>query len=315
MRGSARGDHRRGPRCRRCRRTRHVHDGHERGDGDRAQPRHARAVDVHAGPVRRWRVRRSRDASRDGGRDRRRRHRRLLPRVQRTFGQPLRRSERAGHHAAAVVRVVRAVRAHDAGGVGRPARASLHGDVRRDERRLRAHRRGRPLARRDQSRRVVLRAADHPRGPPSVALDRRTRAAIARLLPGERRWRRDRRDLRRTRARPAPDTRGHHRRRAGRDVRRRDDDELLPRRPDRAPRDGRRRPAALGDVRPRARRHVDRVPVRPLHAVRADAARRARLLRAWRGEGLGDRGAAVARRRAADQHRAAASSARRTSTA
>ena len=38
---------------------------------------------------------------------------------------------------------------------------------------------------------------------------------------------------------------GDHRRRAGRDVRRRDDDELLPRRPDRAPRDGRRRPTAL----------------------------------------------------------------------
>ena len=53
---------------------------------------------------------------------------------------------------------------------------------------------------------------------------------------------------------------------------------------------------------PRALRHVDRVPVRPLHAVRADAARRARVLRAWRGEGLGDRGATVARRRIADQH-------------
>ena len=49
-------------------------------------------------------------------------------------------------------------------------------------------------------------------------------------------------------------------------------------------------------------RHVDRVPVRPLHAVRADAARRARVLRARRSEGLGDGGATVARRRVADQH-------------
>ena len=38
-------------------------------------------------------------------------------------------SERAGHHAAAVVRVVRAVRTDDAGRVGRAARASLHGDA------------------------------------------------------------------------------------------------------------------------------------------------------------------------------------------
>ena len=41
---------------------------------------------------------------------------------------------------------------------------------------------------------VVLRAADHARGPPGVAVDRRAGAAAARLLPGERRRRRVRRD-------------------------------------------------------------------------------------------------------------------------
>ena len=49
-----------------------------------------------------------------------------------------------------------------------------------------ARRGRRPPARRDQPRGVVLRAADHARGPPGVALDRRA-AAPARLLPGERR--------------------------------------------------------------------------------------------------------------------------------
>ena len=40
----------------RRRRARHVHDGHQRGDGGRAQPRHPRALDVHPRPVRRRRV-------------------------------------------------------------------------------------------------------------------------------------------------------------------------------------------------------------------------------------------------------------------
>ena len=109
--------------------------------------------------------------------------------------------------AAAVAVVVRTVRADDAGGVGRAARPPLHGDVRRDQRRLRHDRGRRPRARRDEPRRVVLRTADHARRPPGVALDRRAGAAAARLLPGERRRRRAGRDVGRARPRPAPDRR------------------------------------------------------------------------------------------------------------
>ena len=64
-----------------------------------------RAVDVHAGPLRRRRVGGGRDAGRDGGRDRRRRRRRLLPRVQRTVRAiASATSARERHDAAAVVR-------------------------------------------------------------------------------------------------------------------------------------------------------------------------------------------------------------------
>ena len=74
---------------------------------------------------------------------------------------------------------------------------ALHAALRRHQRRLRPlHGRG-PQARGDQPERVVLRAADHARGPPGVALDRRADAAAPRLLPGERRRRRDGRDERR----------------------------------------------------------------------------------------------------------------------
>ena len=102
------------------------------------------------------------------------------------------------------------------------------------------------------------------------------------------------RDLRQT---PAVDRRGgpgERRRPVRHDV-------VLPRR-HRHPRDGRRRPRAVAPVGPRARRHADGDPLRPLHAVRPDAARGARLLRPRRGQGLHrgrrDRG----RRPAAAQH-------------
>ena len=64
---------------------------------------------------------------------------------------------------------------------------SLHGRVRRDQRRLRPLHGRRPPSRGDQPERVVLPAADHARRPPAVALDRRAGAAPARLLSGERR--------------------------------------------------------------------------------------------------------------------------------
>ncbi len=82
-------------------------------------------------------------------------------------------------------------------------------------------------------------------GPPEFALDHRTRAAPAGLLPGERRRCRAGDHQRRTRARPAAAP-GHHRRGGtGRGRQRRDDDQLLPRRHHRASRDGRRRRPAL----------------------------------------------------------------------
>ena len=93
--------------------------------------------------------------------------------------------------------------------------------------------------------------ADHARGPPGVALDRRA-VAPARLLPGERRRPGARRDepssARATSPRPAS---GDPRCRAGRGARPADDDELLPRVDHRAARDGPRGPPALGHHRPR----------------------------------------------------------------
>ncbi len=83
--------------------------------------------------------------------------------------------------------------------VGRDAGAPVHGAVRSHERRLRADRGRRPRPRRDESRRVVLRAPDHDGRPPGVALDHRAGAPVARLLPGERRRCRGCRDLGRTR--------------------------------------------------------------------------------------------------------------------
>ena len=58
-----------------------------------------------------------------------------------------------------------------------------------------------PSLRRHQPERVVLRASDHARRPPGVALDRGAGAPALRLLPGERRRSRARRDARRPCAR------------------------------------------------------------------------------------------------------------------
>ena len=115
------------------------------------------------------------------------------------------------------------------------------------------------------------------------------------------------RDLRQT---PAVD-RG---RRAGERRRPVRHDVVLPRR-HRHPRDGRGRPRAVAPVGARARRHADGDPLRPLHAVRPDAARGARLLRPRRGARTSSR---TARSRSAAGCRStptAASSARPTSTA
>ena len=67
-----------------------------------------------------------------------------------------------------------------------------------------------------QPRCLVLRAADHAGRSPEFALDHRTGAAPAGLLPGERRRRRAGGHQCRTRPRPAPAAGGHHRGRTGR---------------------------------------------------------------------------------------------------
>ncbi len=207
------------------------------------------------------------------------------------------------------------VRVADAGGVGRAARSALHVDVRRHQRGLRQDLGRRPRPRGPQSRRVVLRAPHHTRGPPELAVDHRAGAATARLLPGERRRRRAGRHQCRARTRPAPAAGGDHRGGAGRGLRRRGDDKLLPRRHHRSARDGRGRRKAVARFGTQARRHPDRVPLRPLHAVRVRAARGARLLRSRRGEGLRDRREPVARRDVCRSTRTAGCSARHTSTA
>ena len=228
-------------------------------------------------------------AGRDGRGDGHGQRRGVLPRVQRTLRVPVRRRDGAADRRdSAVHGELRAVRLDDACGVGGTARPALHVDLRRHQRGLRPDLRRRPRTRGAQSRRVVLRTADHHRGPPELAVDHRAGAAPARLLPGERRRRRDRHHQRRARAGSSPAPRGDHRRGAGCGRRRRDDDELLPRRHHRPAGDGRGRRKALARFGTQTRRHPDRVPLRPLHPVRLRPTRRARLLRPRRGQGLRD---------------------------
>ena len=280
VRGGGRRDRRRRTRPRRRRRPGHVHDGPERADRRRPQRRYRRRAVLHQRAVRRRCGRGHRRPGRVGRGRGRRRRRGLLPGVQRTLGRALRR--RGPHHRgdAAVDVVVRTVRAAHPGVVGRAARAPVHGPLRRDQRRLRTDRDRRPNARGEQSRCVVPRPAHHVRGPPGVTVDRRARVAPPRLLPGERRRRGAGGDHRRTSPRPAADPGAHQRRRTGLRVRRRHDDGVLPRRPARPPRHPVGGAPALERLRPTPHRHGHRLPLRPLHAVRAHAARGARLLRA-----------------------------------
>ena len=123
----------------RRRRHGHLHDGHERRDRDRAQRRHRRPDVLQPCAPRRRGGGGHRGAGRDGRGDRHRRRRGLLPRVQRAFRIPVRRRRRRATDGrdAAVHGELRAVRADDARGVGRPARPALHVDLRRHQRGLR----------------------------------------------------------------------------------------------------------------------------------------------------------------------------------
>ena len=119
-----------------------------------------------------------------------------------------------------------------------------------------AGRGGRPQARGHEPERVLLRQADHAGRAPGLALDRRA-AAPARLLPGERRRRGDRRHERRAGARPAAPAGVDPGRRAGQRHRPVHDDVVLPRRADRAAGDGHRRRSSCGRSRASAPDDVD----------------------------------------------------------
>ena len=180
-----------GLQAQRRRRHGHLHDGRERRDRDRAQRRHRRPDVLQPRAPRRRGGGGHGGAGRDGGGDGHGQRRGVLPRIQRTVRVPVRRRDGAADgRDTAVHGELRAVRPVDARGMGRAARAAVHVDLRRHQRGFRQDLRRRPRPRGAQSRRLVLRAADHARGPPELALGHRTRAAAARLLPGKRRRRR-----------------------------------------------------------------------------------------------------------------------------
>ena len=114
----------------------------------------------------------------------------LLPGLQRALRQPVR-DRGAGPRPGAQrrdgqLRLVRPHRPADPGPVGGHGRPALPARDRGHHRGPRTGGGGRPPARRHQPQGVVLREADHPGGPPGVAVDRRA-APPARLLPGDRR--------------------------------------------------------------------------------------------------------------------------------
>ena len=183
-----------------------------------------------------------------------------------------------------------------------------------DQRRLRSRGRATARVRGHQPERLGLRAADHARGPPGVALDRRAVHPPLRLLPGDRRLGRARRHLGRARRRPAA--------RAGRIAAARGaglfEQEIATDhyRPDLSVMDGSVVLAArlFDEFGFRARRYRRGDDLRRVLADLAHAARSAGLLRSGRGQGLHRATAtshSTARCRATPT---AASSARGTST-
>ena len=168
----------------------HLQLRHQPRDRHRPQPGHGGAVLLQPHPLRRRRRVRHHPAGGAGRRGRGGRRGRLLPGVQRALGQPVRR-RRPGPPAGrqrrdGPLRLVRAPGpAHPGpvGGHGRPAVPA------RDRGHLRGPGTGgggRPQARRHQPEGLVLREADHPRGPPELPVDRRA-PPPPRLLPGDRR--------------------------------------------------------------------------------------------------------------------------------
>ena len=192
---------RRWPAARRRQRPGHVRHGQQRRGRRRPRTRHQRADVLQPDRLRRRSRVRDRSSGRDGGHHRRGRRGRLLPRDERTLRPPLRpglgRRDDDGDLVGDRQRLALPDGLVHSGRHGRDGRPPVHARLRRDQRRLRGGRRGRPQARRDQPERLVLPAADHAGRAPGLPLDHRA-AAAARLLPGKRRRRRDRRDQRGT---------------------------------------------------------------------------------------------------------------------
>ena len=204
VRGGQRRTRRRRSVAQRRRRHGHVHHGLQRRDRGGPQRRHRRSDFLLPRSARRRRGGRNRCARGDGRSGGCRRRRGLLPRLQRTLRDALRRQWPHQRRDPVVHGALRPVRIAHSRSVGRPARAALHVHLRRHQRGFRPDRRRRPGPRRHEPRRLVLRAPDHAGGPSEFAVDHRTCAATAGLLPGERRGHRIGRHQRRARPRSTP---------------------------------------------------------------------------------------------------------------
>ncbi len=255
-RGGARRTRRRGPDA--CRRGRHddVHDGLEHRGGRRAGHRHRGSEVLLQDPPRRRRGLRDRSAGGHGRRHGDRGLRGGVPRVQRTVGNAVRPGADASGGERRLDRrrqlVLLSARVVDACSASRDDRQAVHAPVWRDEQGLRRDLGRGPQARRQEPEGLLLREADHHRGAPGLAVDRRT-AAAAGLLPGDRRRRRAGDHLGGAGQGPE-ESPGHHRGGgAGGQPRPVFDGQLLPARTRRSSRDGSGRKADVGAVRSAAR--------------------------------------------------------------
>ena len=182
----------------RCRRHGHLHDGLQHRGRHRARHGYRGAEVLLQDPPRRRRGVRDDPAGGDRGGDRCRGLCCGIPGFQRALRDAVRPGADAAGGECRLDRrrqlILVSARAVDAGRAGRDDRQAVHAPVRRDEPGLRRDLGGRPQARRQEPEGVLLREADHHRGPPEFAVDRRA-AAAAGLLPGDRRRRGARRDV------------------------------------------------------------------------------------------------------------------------
>ena len=261
-----------------------VHDGDESRERHHARPRASRSSRTSAGSTSAA-GRRARTVAvrRDGGQRGRRRLRAVLPRVQRAVGPALRRRgagpvgrrDRRG----GAVRLDVAVRAADAGVVGGDVRDPDHARVRRHQRGLRPRSRSPTASTRRPTRRRTSTASRSPSRTIRRAAGSSSRCtcstAARRPTAARRSWSPPWSGLA-TCDQPPVVIEAAAQGMA--------DDQQMMRSffrdvAGRAAGDGHLRAPDLGDVGPRPGRHPDRRDLRPLHAVRAAAARGVRLLR------------------------------------